>query len=103
MLGGAATAASAEPIYLECHLTNQPTRQWKLFLDEENRTAKVFSEGKLVTASPPLFGPTSVIFYSGQKPDVTVFTISRKDLSAEIGFGTGPWHKAVCEIPKLKF
>lgn len=103
ILGVVAAEASAEPVYMECHLASRPTKEWKLFLDEENRTAKVFSEGKLTTASPPLFGPTSVIFYTGQKPDVTVFTISRKDLSAEIGFGDGPWHKAVCEIPKLKF
>jgi hypothetical protein len=103
ILGGVATAASAEPVYLECHLTSQPTKQWKLFLDEENRAAKVFSEGKLVTATPPIFGPTSVMFYTGQKPDVTVFNIDRTDLSAQIGFGAGPWKKAMCEIPKLKF
>jgi hypothetical protein len=103
VLSGAATAATAEPIYLECHLTSQPIKQWKLFLDEENRTAKVYSEGKMVSATPPLFAPTFVIFYTGQKPDVTVFNISRTDLTARVGFGAGPWHKARCEIPQRKF
>jgi hypothetical protein len=103
VLGWAATTASAESVYLECHLTSEPTKQWKVFLDEENRTAKVFADGKLVTATPPLYGPTFVMFYTGQKPDVTVFSIDRTNLSAQIGVGTGSFKKAMCEIPKLKF